>query len=481
MAYSGSDRSEPLLAAEYVDDVKSSQSWQWWEKNTHLRCVVLFGKTKDNPLLRRVFTRGRRGGKFAEREDYDGWIVKWPVSFTALDDPGDRSVEAMVKAVQRGEDSFIGLLVTEWQHSSFVTLHGGGPFRPNRARKILDGLAQVKDLDTELRVLWRTAPDPFEGDFKEMGPEGGSLEEQMARELHAPLFWRLSVEAKIEFSGRRHRRHWEGAHLAGLELLCRDVMGLSLDENRYFRTEVQQIIGPDYARGDAELPAYRFIGLFRDRELKFENSNEPSPELIRRAALDYLLNNPDDQRSESVWHHARRLGAEALSDDRLLARLVRASNQRFHSAYLLGGYDPAACQVTIYMKLVNWMARVIDADARALANVVFLRGTVTALCHLGRDLDGRMWDDFGQISFEDINFRPSLMHETMAQYFSWRLLERLGDSSMTNAFDRLADCQPDEYQVWRRLRSVPIEEIRKVLLRARAGLDDLSWVYASRQ
>ena len=216
VAYSGSDRSEPLLAAEYVDDVKSSQSWQWWEKNTHLRCVVLFGKTKDNPLLRRVFTRGRRGGKFTEREDYDGWIVKWPVSFTALDDPGDRSVEAMVKAVQRGEDSFIGLLVTEWQHSSFVTLHGGAPFRPNRARKILDGLAQVKDLDTELRVLWRTAPDPFEGDFKEMGPEGGSLEEQMARELHAPLFWRLSVKPRssspadgIVDTGKAHiRRVW---------------------------------------------------------------------------------------------------------------------------------------------------------------------------------------------------------------------------------------------------------------------------------
>jgi hypothetical protein len=219
--------------------------------------------------------------------------------------------------------------------------------------------------------------------------------------------------------------------------------------------------------------------LVENRELTFELSDQIPPELLRRAALDYVLGDPDDL--DSVWERARERGAEALSDERLLSRLVRGSGQNVQTTNLLGAYNPSIRLVTIYTKPIEWSARVLSVDTRASANIVFLHETVQALCHIGRDLDGRMWNDFGQPPDRDINFRPSVMLETLAQYFSLRLLERLEDSNLMNAFERLNNVQPEEYTVWRRMRHVTIEQIRKVLLRARASLDDVLSIYGGRQ
>ena len=93
VAYGGKDRTEALLAVEYVEDLGESDAWVWWENNTNLRCVILIGTDKSLYLPKRVFTRSRRERKFRERDETNGWFVKWPVSFSALDDPGDRSVE----------------------------------------------------------------------------------------------------------------------------------------------------------------------------------------------------------------------------------------------------------------------------------------------------------------------------------------------------------------------------------------------------
>ncbi len=482
VAYGGKERTEASMAVEYVEDLKSSKAWEWWERNTSLRCVVLIGQEEGKYLERRVFTRGRRSRGFQERDDLSGWIVKWPVSFTSLDDPGDRSVDSMLRAVQGGEDGFIGLLVTEWQHSSFATLHGGAPFRPLLARRILDGLAQVSDPETEMRILWRTAPDPFKQTHEEFGPHGGSLEEMMTRELHAPLWWRLSVQSKISYSGHRGRMH-EGATSTGIDLLARDLMGLTLDQDRDFRREVQQLTWVKEAADGEDVGAYRFADFFRGRELRFELSDDPPPELVRRAALDHILGDMSARNSEAVWGHAERISRDALGDPRLLARLVRGSSQQLPTVTtnLLGGYDAETCCVRLYPKLINWAAHVIGVEERALANVVFLHETVYALCHLGRDLDGRMWDNFGLPSPNDISSRPSVMMEMFAHYFSYRLIERLVDSTLMTAFERLSACQPVEYLAWERLRHVSVEEVRRILMQARAGLDVLSWREGSGQ
>jgi hypothetical protein len=157
--------------------------------------------------------------------------------------------------------------------------------------------------------------------------------------------------------------------------------------------------------------------------------------------------------------------------------LIRAIGQKPQILLinLLAEYDPSVCAVRVYPKLVSWVARTIATDERALGSIAFLHATVYALCHIGRDLDGRMWENFGLPPARDLDFRPSITMETFARYFSLRLLERLNDDSMTSAFERINSCQPPEYRGWERLRSVPVEEVRRLLIQARAGADISVW------
>ena len=474
VVYSGKDRAEALMAVEYVESLESSEAWRWWEKETKLRCAVLIGKKENEAAKRRVFTRGRDAPKFSERDEWSGWAVRWPLSFTALDDPGDRSVASMLAAVQRGEDGFISLLVLEWQKASFATLHGGMPFRPAVARRILDGLANVRDLETEMRVLWRTAPDPFERTHKGFGPHGNALEELTTRELHAPLWWRLSAEAKVGYW--KHSR--DRTSIAGVELLARDFLGLSFDQDADFRREAARLIhDPKSTNGEDDLDAYRFSDLFRKRELQYEFSDRAPPELLRQAAFRCALNSPKGVgwSSDSIWEKAKDMAEESLDSEKLLSSLLRGDAGRLSviTTNLLGLYNPATGLVTIYRKLVGWCASSLSLDVQILSNLVFLHETVHALCHLGRDLDGRAWDGFALPSSLDLAFRPSPLHECLAQYFTFRLIERLCDSGLMTTFERLSDHQPAEYNSWRKMRDVPVENVRKVLIAARAGIDDL--------
>lgn len=473
VAYAGVDRTEALLAAEYEEDLPASEAWQWWQDYTKLRCVVLFGKNEQGQTQRRVFTRGRRGGRFTERDDFSGWAVRWPISFSGMDDPGDRSAGSMLAAVQRGEDGFINLLVQEWQRASFVTLHGGAPYRPSLARQILDGLAQVRDVQTEARVLWRTAPDPFErsAEGMKMRMHGTSLEEMTTRELHAPLWWRLSVEAKLEVRDPRIDKLG-----GGLDLLARDLLGLSYDADHEFRQEVGRLLGPFDERGSSDPHPYRFTDLYQIRELTIDLVDAAPPELIRRAAIWRRLEGRNEDRDDSPWRSAEQAAEEALSDDRTLSALLRQDGQwSIPTTNLLALYDPESVQVTLYTKLIDACSRLLGIDRRSLANVVFMHETVHALCHLGRDLDGRRWEDFGLPSSRDPAFKPSTLHETLAQFFTHRLIVRLDDPALLTAFERLSDHQPPEYQTWRKMTDVPVESVRKILMRARAGLDDTPW------
>jgi hypothetical protein len=477
VAYADEDRAEALLAVEYVEKLASSDVWKWWQDKTKLRGVVLIGKEEGKDTERRVFTRGRRGRDLTERDKWTS-AIRWPISFSALDDPGDNSVRSMLTAVQRGEDGFVNLLVQEWQHASFVTLHGGAPFRPALARQILDGLAEVRDVETEVGILWRTAPDPFERSSADMKMHrGNSLEEMTTRELHAPLWWRLSVEAKVEVWDRERHGPFSGS-AGGVEMLAGDLLGLSFDPDRDFRQEVGRLLGSVDESDASNRGTYRFADLFRDRELTFELSDEVPPELVRRAALRQRLEDGRrDRENNDPWWAAKQEAQESLDDDRALSALLRVPEGRYDAptTNLLALYDPATARVTLYRKLIDACARLLGIDRRALANVAFLHETVHALTHLGRDLDGRRWEEFALPSSRDPSFRPSTLHETLAQFFTHRLIRRLGDPALLLAFERLSDHQPTEYQTWRKMVDVPIESVRKLLLRARAELDDTPW------
>lgn len=454
VVFADADHNEPLLAAEYVgDELKTSTAWAWWQANTDLRCVILFDARN-----RRVFTRGRRGGAFIDRGDvYRGaaWGVQWPVSFTALDDPGDRSVPSLLGAVRQGERAFVSLLVEQWQHATWSGLHGGFEPNPRLAKEILDGLASLKD-EEEWAALYYTAPDDIERGHRRLRREEAMFEEHTTRELHAPLWWRLSAKSKTEH-GHHHPFH-RRATPAGVQLLASDIMGLTFDQDREYRVEVARVGSERSLLGSLI------------RELTFVITTDPPPELVRRAALDRgdlrSLNWIADSDKEALQEAKAEYVAHATLD-----RLLRDREERVCvvTTNLLGGYDATSCQVVLYQPVVAWCADAIGAEQRALENVVLLHETVHALCHLGLDLDWNRWDDFALPTSRHPTFRPSALHEGLAQYFTFRMLERLDDRAMISAFDRLTNVQPPEYQAWRLMRSVPLEQARNALLRARAG------------
>lgn len=471
VAYAGEDRTEVLLVVEYVEDLDKSDAWRWWQDFTRLRCAVLIAKNEGKQTARRVFTRGRRGQDFVERDDFSGWAVRWPISFSTLDDPGDRSVASLLSSVQRGEDGFISLLVQEWQRASFVTLHGGAPYRPALARQILDGLAQAGDVETEVRILWRTSPDPFERSYEGMKMGLGiGLEEMTTRELHAPLWWRLSLEAKLRYWKDR----WHGGTNAGIELLGQELMGLSFDQDREFRTAVGSLLGPFDEDDESNRGAYRFSGLFQARELEIELSDDTPPELIRRAALQEQISGVSENQEKQPWRRAESEARNALRNDRALSALLRVPGEQLSlpTTNLLARYDPEIARLKVYGKVIDGCARLLNLDRRLLANVAFLHEMVHVLCHLGKDLDGRRWEGFGLPTSRDPIFRPSPVHETLAQFFSHRLLTKLGDRGLLRVFEDLSDHQPPEYQAWRKMINMPIEQVRAMLLRARTGLGD---------
>jgi hypothetical protein len=434
-------------------------------------------------LKTRAFTKARTG-KFTERTDDLSnqprsieWWLRFPASYYALVDPGDQSVSALLASVQAGHDDFIGLLVEEWEHASFLTLHGGAPFRPDIARQIVDGLAAVKDVETAQRILWRTAPERF-GRTDHGFHEGASLEELTTRNLHAPLFWRVPAAAKVEF----WRHEMERSSTAGIEMLARDLLGFRFDQDQDLREDVERLMesaGPSSEGEGREAADTRELhymwDLFQERGLTFEFSPEAPPELIRRTMIGAI--SPDYGPRAPNWDRAEVLAQEALTSDGALSDSLRDSDGRWSiiTTNLLGNYDPATATVTLYSRLLEWTAQVLHIPITDLENVVFLHETVHAICHLGRDLDGRHWEAFALPSSRDPVFKPSELHEGIAQYFTLRMIERLGDTGMMNAFEALSNHQPPAYQAWRGMRSAPIEQIRKLLMLARATFDEVIW------
>ncbi len=479
LAYSR-DRA-PLVAALYNEDLEPLKNWEW--PHAGVRCVFLFNLDDKGHLQTKAFTRGRVGG-FTEVSDPPNsyrdveWTLRIPAVHAALPNPGDQSIAALLASVQNGDSTFIALLAREWQHASYMTLHGGMPFRPMLAREIVDGLAAVNDVDTAAQILWRTAPDPFERADEGMMHEGASLEEMTSRSLHAPLFWRLPVAAKMRFGSGRPER----TTTAGFEMLARDVIGLRFDQDQDLREEAERLVKlasaskalqpRDEDGGDLKLEYLESV--FREHELKFEFSTGASPEMIRRAMIGTLA--PDRPKIAS-WEQAEALAEASLESDAAPAGLLRDETGRrsIVTTNLLAHYEPASATVTLFSRLLEWSARTLDVALRNLENVVFLHETIHAICHLGRDLDGRHWSEFALPSSRDPTFTPSELHETLAQYFTLRMIERLGDAGMMRAFEVLSDHQPKQYQAWRAMRSTPIEEVRKLLIGARTGFIGQRW------
>jgi hypothetical protein len=128
--------------------------------------------------------------------------------------------------------------------------------------------------------------------------------------------------------------------------------------------------------------------------------------------------------------------------------------------------------------VIEAAAEVLGVTVRHLKSVIFMQLSAWALAHQARDLDLQPGYGFAP-SQPWIPFnRESPTHVILTQAFTDRLIRRLDDPNLLAAFEKLSEHQPKTYRQWRAMRSVTLEELRLLLLRARASATALGFPHA---
>jgi MinD-like ATPase involved in chromosome partitioning or flagellar assembly len=444
----GDSAAKPLMIIEYVDREDRDSVAHWWLRETSALVVAVLAVLADERADQRLYSSQVAWDSRARSSER--WDLPLPHDFEALSDPTDTSVEALLGAVRRGHPEYLDRLVTEWVHCSASGLHGGAPWKPDLAKKILDGLASVDDAELARRVLWSTSLGPghremWLGDFDDY------LDEQVLAELFTPLLWRLPPEASVELMQGRGRPFGPPAGLLAIRYLARDLLGLRYDPDATLRREGQALLarkGQD--TWDTDRGLYAVAPAFRTQEISFEISAGLPP-----------LARPEPIEGDRPHREPADLGR--LVADRIAARTLVTTG-------LLGNYLPELGRVVLYREAIERCADKLALRARHVGSVTFLHETIHALTHLGRDLDGRMWPEFALPSASHPLFEPSFLHETLAQYFTYQQLVRLQDPALLHAFEIMSDRQSAAYRRWRQLRHVPLEDVRSWFLSIRRGV-----------
>ncbi len=443
-----SEDAKPLMIIEYVDDEDRDAVARWWLEETRVPVVAILSGDSD----RRLFSRQAAWDSRAHHSDR--WDIPLPHDFEALSDPTDVSVDALLDSVRRGHSNYLERIVTEWVRCSAAGLHGGAPWKPQMAKKIIDGLARVDDIETARRVLWATSPDPFRRGMW-LGDGDDWLNEQVHAELFTPLLWRLPPEASVEIIRQSHRGkglHGRPSGLLAIALLARDILGLQYDPDATFRVEAQRILDRSKLDSDADQDQglYKLASAFQHTEISFEISSELPP-LAACVVCD------DDK-----MRHKRADIASLLSE-RIAARSLVTTG-------LLGDYQSTIGRVVLYSNAISQCADKLSLRARHVGSVTLIHETIHAITHLGRDLDRRMWTEFALPAANSPLFEPSSFHETLAQYFTYQQIARLADPSLMHAFETMSAKQAPAYRAWRHLRHLPIEDARSWLMSVRRGV-----------
>jgi hypothetical protein len=465
-----------LLAVEYVAEALVEEAKAFWEKSTTIRCLVLLWRTQQGGAYRRIYTR--RPDE-TDLRPTDRWDPPRPREFELFPDVGDRSVEAMLDALRHGHREAAAWLVREWLESmAAVAMHKSPKkipsWRPTRARRILNGLAATEDPKLAEYILRHAASSvPWRERWHESPwRHGGELDQQVTKDLFAPLFWRLPVEAVIKYA--EPRRAPDGAPgLAGYRLLAEDLMGLRYGPDRSALDEAQALAvrwgGTDHGDDDEDRESIRW--LLRSRREQIERvrlSDEPPTLLLWEELL----------REDRYWHGTLEEAKEKLSEKArkqvnstsgLRSRLRdRRDRRELVAEGLLGHYDTAGWLV-LYSKAIAAAAELLGVPPRFLKSVVFIHLSARFLAHQARDLDNQPGYGFAPSLPSSPFHRESPTHICLAQCFSHRLIVRLEDPNLMAAFEKLSQHQPEPYRQWNTMREIPLEQLRTLLLRARAS------------
>ncbi|HEY7214321.1 MAG TPA: hypothetical protein VIC28_06810 [Thermoanaerobaculia bacterium] len=477
------DAGRPLMAVEYLAD-SHKEAVEFWAKRTKVRCLVLLSRNQHGSIEREIYAR--RPGEYELRPTDRRWDLPLPKEFELLPDVGDRSIERMIDALRRGHAEAAAWLVGEWREC-VAAVEGfepkSPPWRPMRARRILDGLAATEDASLASQILRRAAPgawepwDPrhrrrYRRRFREEGGGGDELERWVAKDLFAPLFWRLPVEAVVRYSEERHYPG-ETPSLAGYRLLAHDLMGLRYDPDRTALAEGRALLArrSDDGHGEDSEDWEPVEWLHRSRRQRNEHlqlSDEPAPvivweELGREARW---FRGTLEEAKEKIGDKGRK---QATSSSGLRRRLrERLDRHQLAAGGFLGQYD-ASGRIELYPAVIGAAAELLGVSPRALKSVVFIHFAVLALAHQARDLDGQPGFGFAPSPLQPPYFRESPVHVSLAKCFAHRLIERLDDPNLMAAFEKLSQHQPEPYRQWEAMRKVPLEQLRVYLMRARAA------------
>lgn len=295
---------------------------------------------------------------------------------------------------------------------------------------------------------------------------------QMAAELYAPLFWRLPVEAAIQ--SMRPGGPFETPPLGGFALLAQRLMGLlydpfqnSIDETRALAAHLGRSEPLSSHDDEDDFADHLLHRRRRDWSRSIGLSESAPPTLVWEEVLR------DDPFFRGTWIEAHEKFAskanESLVEGRQLRGLLRAKKEQsdLGTHGLLGSYDSSG-RVDLYVPVIDSAAEVLGLSPRHLKSVVFIQLLAWAIAHQARDLDAQPGYGFAPSPWVPFN-RESPTHVTLIQAFTDRLIRRLQDPSLLAAFEKLSEHQPKAYRRWSAMRTLPLEELRVLLLRARAS------------
>lgn len=356
-------------------------------------------------------------------------------------------------------------LIEDFSHYFHLGLHGSSSlYDPEKAAEIVDAFASLKTMKCQRAVFWafHRWPEKHRGMI--------SLDDDLnilESELLKPLWWRFSSEMRIDFLGSRKRPSPHGISFeTGQEFLLKGLMGLTYDMDSEFRKVFNASLAT--FRTDDEEDKYEprpLQELWRDRDLNYSISDDAPPELVRRIAVtsaDWENLQPGKVR----WEEAGRKAGDILSDGDL-AQWVSSERKNFCIDNLLGAYFPSKVQVVLYRRMIARAAKQLRVDEDALSTVVFIHETVHAFSHVGRDHDGLIWNAYALPLADIPDGTPSVTHEAIAQFYTFKLLESVRDERLIAAFLALEKSCSDVYRAWRTTEHYSLEQMREVLLKCR--------------
>ena len=466
-----------LMAVEYVGNGDTTAALGFWSKSTKVRCVVLLAIAQYSGIERQIFTRDGSGDDLHRAKR---WELPRPREFDLSRDIGDQSVESMLEAVRHGHIEAVAWLVNQWRECSLAIdfMDRGPRWQPEQAQRILDGLAATEDLRCAEEILRRSTstdcnPRHPRRRFRDDWFIGDEVNQRMAEDLFAPLFWRLPVEAVLK-SMKPSRYPGERLSVSGQRLLAEELMGLKYDPDRSALEEALTMAarspisekGRDYGEDERVLMRLHRSHQKQTEQVQLSDDAPPSfvwDEIFRE---DPFFQGTLEEARDKVAGKVKTVWESNVGLRNRIKSLV--GRRELATRGLLGDYE-ASGYIKLYTPVIAASADVLGLPSRYLKSVVFIHLSAWLLAHEARDLDGQPGYGFAPSAPGSPFANESPSHVALVQAFTDRLIHRLKDPNLQAAFEKLSKSQPKPYARWVSMRNLPLEKLRMLLLMARAN------------